>query len=473
LNRETAQALPADVIRPAYPVAEQKCGIVHLGIGAFHRAHQTVYTDKAMAQGDRDWRICGVSLRTGHVRDQLQPQDGLYTVTEKGRGEPKTTLIGAVARVLVAPESPAAVISSLASQDTKIVTLTVTEKGYCQAADGSLDETHEAVAAELAGGDPAGIYGFLAEGLARRRSAGLGGLTLLSCDNLSANGTRLRSLLTSFLERTDPDLADWCADHCTFPSSMVDRIVPATTEDDVARLAERLGVRDEGAVFTETFSQWVIEDAFAGARPRWNEVGAQLVQDVHPYETAKLRMLNGAHSALAYLGLECGLTYVHEAMESDAIRQLVDLLMRNEAASSLSPAPGQDLDAYADTLMDRFENPALEHRLAQIAMDGSQKIPQRWLATLSHHQQQARDCPALLEALAAWIVHVRGESRMVEDPIAAKLARLWAQQGQGGIVSALVGREGLFSASYVADERAQSCLRQYIATRLSNAGARD
>jgi fructuronate reductase len=198
-----------------------------------------------------------------------------------------------------------------------------------------------------------------------------------------------------------------------------------------------------------------------------------MVPDVHPYETAKLRMLNGAHSALAYLGLERGLTYVHEAMKSDEIRRLVDLLMRTEAASSLSPAPGQDLDLYADALLERFENPALEHRLAQIAMDGSQKIPQRWLATLSHHQQHARDCPALVEALAAWIVHVRGEPRMVEDPIAAELARLWAQQGQGGIVSALVGRDGLFSASYVADERTQSYLRQHIATRMSAAGALD
>src|SRR5690606_13121396 len=200
-------------------------------------------------------------------------------------------------------------------------------------------------AADLAGARPASIYGFLACALGRRRNEGLGGLTLLSCDNLSGNGQRLRSLLCEFLERTDPDLAAWCADTCTFPSSMVDRIVPASTDADIDRLAERIGVRDEGAVFTETFSQWVIEDAFAGPRPRWDDVGAELVRDVHPYEAAKLRMLNGAHSALAYLGLERGLTYVHEAMQRDDIRRLIEQLMRHEASDSLTPAPGQDLAA--------------------------------------------------------------------------------------------------------------------------------
>ena len=465
LNAGTVHSLPADVIRPSYAVAEQKCGIVHLGIGAFHRAHQAEYTDLAMSQGDRDWRICGVSLRSAGVRNQLEPQDGLYTVTQKSAGAAKTSLVGSIAQVLVAPENPEAVVAALASADTHIVTLTVTEKGYCQGAGGALDETNEAVATELAGGDPASIYGYLAQAMERRKAAGLGALTLLSCDNLAQNGKQLERLLLAFLERSNPELAAWCAANCTFPSSMVDRIVPATTGKDLDLLAERLGVRDEGAVFTEAFSQWVIEDVFAGARPKWENAGAQLVQDVHPYETAKLRMLNGAHSAMAYLGLERGLVFVHEAMQHDAIRQLVGRLMRVEAASSLSPAPGQDLAGYADRLKERFDNPALEHRLVQIAMDGSQKIPQRWLETLAFHQQDGGDCPALLEALASWIVHVRGGSANVNDPMAGRLAQLWSEEGMAGIVPALVGRGGMFASSYIADEPTISRLQRLVAAR--------
>jgi fructuronate reductase len=235
---------------------------------------------------------------------------------------------------------------------------------------------------------------------------------------------------------------------------MIDRIVPATTAADLGDLEAGLGLRDEGAVFTEPFSQWVIEDRFAGPRPDWDKVGAQLVRDVAPYETAKLRMLNGAHSALAYCGLERGHEFVHQAIADPELRALAERLMRQEAATSFVAAPGQDLAGYADALLVRFANPALQHRLMQIAMDGSQKIPQRWFETLAYHQRRGAPCPAILEAIAAWLRHVRGDRREVDDPMAAQLAELWAEAGATGIAGALFGPQGLFARTWQADDAA-------------------
>nr|WP_295663671.1 mannitol dehydrogenase family protein [Polymorphobacter sp.] len=447
-------ALPADVQRPAYDRDAQASGIVHLGIGAFHRAHQAVYTDDAMDAGDRDWAITGVSLRSPDVRDALVPQDGLYTVTECDGSGDTTRLIGAVRRVLVAPEDPGAVVAAIAAPATRIVSLTVTEKGYWRAPDGSLDTALP----DLAGGIPVSAFGFLADGLAHRRDAGAGGLTLISCDNLAANGRQLERLLQTVLTARDPALADWVAAHCTFPSTMVDRIVPAPTEADRATIAARLGVRDEAAVVAEPFRQWVIEDRFAGDRPRWEAGGAEFVADVAPYEIAKLRMLNGAHSALAYLGLARGHVFVHEAVADPVIAALVERLMRDEAAGSFTPAPGQDLNRYATALMARFANPALNHRLAQIAMDGSQKIPQRWLETLAARRSTGGESPSVLRALAAWVDHVRGDLRPVDDPDAAALAACWQSAGRAGIVAALFGEHGRFATRWIASDAERAAI---------------
>jgi fructuronate reductase len=439
LSTATLGSLAPDVARPAYDRDAQAIGIVHFGLGAFHRAHQAVYTDAALAAGDRDWAIAGVSLRSAGVRDQLAPQDGLFTVTARsGEGE-ATRLIGSVRQAIVAPEAPEGIVDLLAAPATRIASFTVTEKGYGRAADGSLDPA-------LAG--PGSIYGWLQRGLARRRETGLPGLTLLSCDNLPDNGGALARLLGEHLERHDPALARWAAAECAFPSTMVDRIVPATTPADLDAVERRIGLRDEGAVITEPFSQWVIEDRFAGPRPSWEVGGAQFVADVRPYETAKLRMLNGAHSALAYLGLPRGHRFVHEAIADPAIRATVERLMRDEAAPTLDPAFAAS--AYAAALRARFANSALPHRLLQIAMDGSQKIPQRWLAVLAWHQSRGRQCPALLEALAAWVLHVRGDGAPVDDPLAAPLAALWREEGARGIVGALFGPAGLFAAEWQA-----------------------
>lgn len=465
LSRETAASLAPDVARPGYDYAHQRTGIVHFGIGAFHRAHQAVYTDDAMAAGDANWRIIGVSLRSGDVAAQLNPQDGLYALAQRATDQVSTRLIGAVAGVIVAADAPDAVIDVLASADTHIVSFTVTEKGYVRRPDGALDWDNADVASDRAGtAPPHTIYGFVAAGLARRKAAGLSGLTLLSCDNLADNGARLHRLMSDYLSATDPALADWFDQHCRCPATMVDRIVPAMTEADRRWIASVTGVEDEGAVITEPFCQWVIEDDFAGPRPRWEAVGAQLVGDVGPYEAAKLRMLNGAHSALAYLGLDRGHEYVHQAIGDPALRGTIYTLMRQEAAATLDQDAGIDLQAYADALIARFANAALEHRLAQIAMDGSQKIPQRWLEPLAINQAAGRSTPATLQALAAWIVHIRGTKRPVDDPMAKQLADLWQQNGGAGIAAALFGQGGLFASTWQATPDELALLTEQLTT---------
>ncbi|KGB56795.1 Mannitol dehydrogenase-like protein [Sphingopyxis sp. LC81] len=425
--------LPASVQAPGYDRERQAAGIVHIGIGAFHRAHQAAYTDDAMNAGDRDWGIIGVSLRSGDVAAQLNPQDGLYTVSMRSAAGSELRVVGAVQHVLVASKTPQAVVDAIAAPTTHIVSFTVTEKGYLRRPDGSLDLPEAAGSSSL--------YRFVAAGLAARKAAGFPGLTLLSCDNLAGNGAVLRRLMRDYLAAYHPGLSAWFDSECRCPATMIDRIVPATTEADRADVEAQLGVRDAGAVVTEAFSQWVIEDDFAGLRPRWEKVGAELVADVAPYETAKLRMLNGAHSALAYIGLGAGHAFVHQAIADPAIRPLIDRLMREEAAPTIDAAPGQDLAAYADALLDRFANPALHHRLIQIAMDGSQKIPQRWLETLAWHQHRGQRCRSLEAAIAAWIAFLRSD-HPIDDPLADKLLEAAASPdvmerlfGDGGLIT--------------------------------------
>jgi fructuronate reductase len=435
LTAARADRLAADVGRPAYDRDAQARGIVHFGLGAFTRAHQAAYTDAAMGLGDEGWMITGVSLRSAGVAQQLNPQDGLYLIAERGGEGTRYRLGGAIRNVLMAPQDTPAVIAAIADPATRIISFTVTEKGYCRAADGSLDPV-------LAG--PGSFYPLVTEGLRQRRAAGVSGVTLLSCDNLAHNGRVLEGLMREYLAAHAPDLADWFAAACTCPSTMVDRIVPATTDADRAAATAETGLEDAALVVTEPFSQWVIEDRFASGRPHWEAVGAQLVEDVAAFETAKLRMLNGAHSLLAYRGLAGGHSYVHQAMADPALRAEVALLMQ-DAAATIASAPGQDLVGYAASLIDRFSNLALNHRLAQIAMDGSQKLPQRWLETLATRQQAAQQCPAILRGIAAWIDHVRGRNGPVDDPLAADLLKA-ATSPQP--VQALFGQQGVLSSSW-------------------------
>lgn len=436
LNAHSVSRLPLDISHFGYDRAEQAVGIVHFGIGAFHRAHQAWYTDRAMDEGDRDWAIAAISMRSSQVAAQLNPQNGLYTVTERSDHGLKPRLVGAVREVLVAPQAPAAVIAALAAPTTRIVSFTITEKGYCRSDNGGLD---------VRAAGESSVYMFAASALRRRMKAGLPGLTFLSCDNLAANGRQLAGLMGQYLDRRDPALRGWFEAECACPSTMVDRIVPATTEADRSELARMIGVADEAAVMTEPFSQWVIEDHFAGDRPSWEKAGAELVSDVRSYEAAKLRMLNGAHSLLAYCGLQRGYAFVHEAIADPELRRLAAALMIEEAAPTVGAAPGQDLRAYAEGLLARFANPALNHRLIQIAMDGSQKIPQRWLETLAANQRQGRECPAIRSGIGAWIRHLRGANGLVNDPRTAELAP--AAAGDGAL-AALFGPTGLLASQW-------------------------
>ncbi|MEG3159928.1 mannitol dehydrogenase family protein [Sphingomonas sp. LB2R24] len=429
LSTATFDRLPAAVARPTYDRSRVKRGVVHLGIGAFHRAHQAAVFEQALAAGDLRWGITGVSLRSAGVRDQLAPQDGLYTlVVRDGEGE-RLQVIGAVMDLLVAPEDPAAVVAALASAHTHIVTLTITEKGYkLDRATGKLQAGDADVAHDLASLDaPRTAPGFFVAGLAARHAAGTGPLTILSCDNLPHNGTLLRDAVLAMAAAHDADLRDWIAATVTFPQTMVDRIVPATTPADIAALANTLGVEDYAMVKAEPFTQWVIEDRFAGERPDLAAFGVQLTDAVAPWEDAKLRLLNGAHSAIAYLGGLAGFDFVHEVVALPAARAFVEALW-DESVTTLDPPAALDIAQYRAALMARFANPALQHRTRQIAMDGSQKLPQRLLAPIADRRAAGLSVDALALAVAAWMrwqsgVTDTGEGFTIDDPISDRLGK--------------------------------------------------
>ncbi len=302
---------------PGYDRAATGVGIVHLGIGAFHRAHQAWYTEQVLAGNGGAWAIVGASLRSGEIRDRLAPQDGLYTLVERDGDRTSCRVIGAVKSVLTGPEDPAALVAQLSHADIRVVTLTITEKGYFYDAGADrLRRDHPDICRDIEHFPTAPVtaVGYLAASLARRCEMSLGGVTLLSCDNLPHNGRVLKTVVTQFVAEADPSLLPWIEEHVTFPCSMVDRIVPATTAEDLDSLEKVLGCRDEAAVFTEPFSQWVIENNFARGAPPWQEAGVLLTDDVAPFETMKLRLLNGSHSLIAYLGYLAGYDFVHQVM---------------------------------------------------------------------------------------------------------------------------------------------------------------
>ncbi|HWD82057.1 MAG TPA: mannitol dehydrogenase family protein [Kribbella sp.] len=402
---------------PVAPAVDPKAlsvGIVHLGIGAFHRAHQAVVTERAaVATGETRWGIAGVSQRSTTVRDQLAPQDGLYSVLERGLGDPSIQVIGSIRDVLTAPEDPEAVVARIADPAVSVVTLTVTEKGY-RAAGNGLDLDDPEIQADLTGRPPRTVVGQLAAAIARRDES----LTILSCDNLVANGPFLRKLMTDYFEalgKVPPAF-----EGTRFPASMVDRIVPATTDADRDEAARMLGVRDEAVVVAEPFLQWVIEDEFAGARPAWERGGAVLTSDVAPWEQAKLRMLNATHSMLAYLGALRGYETIAEAVRDEELGGLARRLMTEDVIPTLVPPDGLDLAAYGATVLERFENPALKHRTRQVAMDGSVKLPVRMLGTVRDSLATGAEPHLMSLAVAAWMVYVL-RTPDLDDPQAGRL----------------------------------------------------
>ncbi|TCN29403.1 mannitol dehydrogenase family protein [Sinorhizobium americanum] len=429
LSRLTLDRLPEAVKKPNYDPAQVSVGIVHLGIGAFHRAHQAVFTDSILAE-DVSWGISGVSLRSPDTRDALEPQDGLYTLKiQDGEGE-QLQVVGSVVELLCAPEEPEAVLRRMADPATRIVSLTITEKGYCHnPATGTLDEAHPDVVHDLANPQrPRSAIGFIVEALARREAAGIAPFTLLCCDNLPSNGHVLKRVVRRFAELRDPVLAA-LADRLSCPSTMVDRIVPATTDSDREGIATALGLEDAWPIMTEPFQQWVIEDDFPRGRPAWEKAGAVFVDDVAVFEMMKLRLLNGSHSTLAYLGYLAGAETVAEAMALPGMEVLIEGLMREEATPTLPPLPGFDLAAYRADLLRRFRNPRLRHRTWQIAMDGSQKLPQRLLGTVRDRLRAGAGYERLALGVAAWMRYARGFDERgreidVRDPHTARIAAL-------------------------------------------------
>jgi fructuronate reductase len=428
LSERTLAALPSSVAAPAYNRSSVTPGIVHLGVGAFHRAHQAAYVDDCLAAGETGWGIVGASLQSASTAEALQPQDGLYTLAERASDGEKLRVIGSLQSVLVAPQDPARLLDALTDPNIRIVTLTITEKAYLRNAGGELDAAHAGIVADLANpARPQTAHGFLVEALARRRAAGTEPFTILSCDNLPSNGATLHRLLVQFAALRDADLARH-VENVSCPSSMVDRIVPATTDADRARVSQALGVEDAWPVLTEPFRQWVIEDNFSAGRPQWERFGVEMVRDVRPFEEMKLRLLNGAHSSIAYLGLIAGHDTVAKSFGDPAIRSFVKALWA-EAVPTLPDDAGLDTDSYTQALTGRFDNTALQHRTAQIANDGSQKLPQRIVATVLDRLEAGSGADHLTLTVAAWIraAELRGTklpSGHFTDPFDAPLAKI-------------------------------------------------
>lgn len=428
-------------------------GIVHLGLGAFFRAFGCLYVADAMAASGGDWGIAGVSLRSPGIRDALRSQDWGYNavaLTPEGAAPRWVTVLN---DVLVAPEDPAAVLAAMAHPDIRIVTLTVTEKGYCHnPAKGSLNFDHPDILHDLANDHPVSAPGFLVRALQRRHAAELAPFTVLCCDNLPENGKLLRGLVLELAQRIDPDLAAWIAREARFPSTMVDRITPATTEADIARVADLTGRRDAAPVMHEPFAQWVIEDSFVGgARPDFAAAGAEMVRDVTAHEHMKLRMLNGTHSALAYTGYLAGFETIAETMADTAFENYARRLW-SEIIPSVAAPEGVSLADYADALLGRYANPGIRHRTWQIAMDGSQKLPQRLLGTLRANVDVGRASPGLCLAVAAWMRYVsgideKGDLIDVRDPLAGKLRQVsQSARSPAKKVTALLGVREVFPA---------------------------
>jgi fructuronate reductase len=423
LSQASLSLVPADIERPAYDRRQVRTGIVHFGPGAFHRAHQAWFFETMLATDPR-WSISAISLRSQDVRDALTPQNGLYTIAIRDESI-SYQVVGAIREVLVAPESPEAVLTRLTAPTTHLVTLTVTEKGYCLAADGSLDLTHPDIQRDLQNPRaPSSVEGFLAEGLRRRRDRGLKPFTVISCDNLSDNGARLARATAQFAATYDRDLARWIEQEVAFPRTMVDSITPATTDTLKDSVTTALGVRDRWPVQREAFVQWVIEDVFRHESPDWRRAGVTLTNDVAGYDRAKLRLLNGAHSTLAYVGSLAGYVTVAEAMKDEALRTFVQALMIEDILPTLTAPRGLDLHGYVASILKRFRNPNMHHELAQIAWDGSQKLPFRLLGTIRDALAAGRSVDRLCVPIAAWMWFVRRAAlrgERVKDPLAPQL----------------------------------------------------
>lgn len=476
----------SDVHGPSVDPAATGIGIVHLGVGAFHRAHQAVVTeDAAAATGDDRWGILGVTQRSPRVADQLRPQDGLYSVLSKGRGTTSIRVIGSMRGAAFLREDDG-VLDAIAAPTTHVVSSTVSEKGYRRSPSGAPDLTDADLAAdvavlreELAAGQATSVparspIGALARGLARRRLRHAEPLTVVCCDNMMDNGRVVATLLDGVLEAAGSaadDLRAWVEEAVRFPVTMVDRITPATTDAHRAEATALLGLRDDALVVAEPFLQWVVEDDFAGPRPAWERGGATLTDDVAPWERAKLRMLNGTHSAIAYLGALRGHRMIDEALGDPVVEEAARRLMDEDVMPTLTPPPGLDLAEYRDQVLERFANPATGYTTLQVALDGSQKVPIRLLATAADRLDTGAVPTAVARAVAAWLVYVArgrdvdGTELPLDDPHADRL-REAAAGDDAGLVDRMLGLDDVFPTRLRDDAAWREALTEQVADLL-------
>ena len=451
------------------------------------RSTDTRPTDTRPA--DTTWGIRGVSFRSPAVRNQLGPQDFLYALVARDNEEEDIEIIGTVRDITLSGDDPSVCPALIADPTTRIVSLTITEKGYCHdPATGRLDESHPGVLLDLeTPGRPVTAIGALAEGLRLRRDleadaskAGApkaGPLTLLSCDNLPANGSALERILRRYVELVDPSLLAWIDDRVSFPSCVLDRIVPATTEDDRADIANTLGVRDESPVIAEAFSQWVLEDDFRAGRPAWEIAGVEMVTRVDDFETMKLRLLNGPHSACAYLGYLAGFATIARVMATPEFPQFLLRMMDEEIIPGLMVSEGMDIESYKNTVLDRFANRALAHETRQIAMDGSQKLPQRLLESVRTALEKNLPLDCLALSVAAWMRYVtgsdeKGRTIVVSDPLASRLYEV-GRAGAGDVdklVDGYLGLQDIFGSDLRGADRFKTAVAEAL-TRLYREGA--
>lgn len=444
--------LPSSTLLPRYDRSRLKTRMLHIGFGAFHRAHQAVCTDKLASEHHSDWGYCEVNLNSGELIAALREQSLLYSVTELADDSRHTRVVGVITAALHGKgDGIETVIEAMCQPDIAIVSMTVTEKGYCyQPATGQLNLQHPDIQHDLAHPQqPVSLPGVILAAIARRRERGLPPFSVMSCDNMPENGHVTRNVILQLTQAQDAQLAAYIADALTFPSTMVDRIVPAMTDEALTSLSETLGSYDPVAVSCEPFFQWVIEDNFVNGRPAWEKAGAELVSDVLPFEEMKLRMLNGSHSFLAYLGYLAGYEHISDCMADGDFRLAARKLMLDEQAPTLR-TPDVDLVAYADSLLARYENRAIKHRTGQIATDGTQKLPQRWLDSIRWHIAQGSAYPLLALGVAAWIRYVgavdeQGNAIDVRDAMKGELTERVAASAEGEArVAALLGIESVF-----------------------------